>query len=66
MIAKRLRSKWFSLLLITAAALWIAGCGPVKPPSVTDISVEPGTDILPGETGQNNGLGSPLEIGENV
>ena len=50
MIAKRLPIKWFGLLVITATTLWIAGCGPVKPPDVTDISVEPGTDILAGET----------------
>lgn len=49
MTAKRLYSKCFGLLLITAAALWIAGCGPVEPPAVTDISVEPGTDVLAGE-----------------
>lgn len=50
MIAKRLSSKWFGLLLITTATLWIASCGPVEPPAVTDISVAPGTDISAGES----------------
>ncbi len=50
MAAKRLSSKWFGLLFITAVTLWIAGCSPTEPPKVADISVEPGTDILAGET----------------